>query len=48
MPAHATCHVIMHSRKAMVAGEIFSDYRRDLRCSNKEVKKSIRKAPEPI
>lgn len=44
MPAHATCHVIMHSRKAMVAAEIFDNNRIDLRCSNNGVKKSTRKA----
>ena len=44
MPARRTCHAIMHSRKTMVAAEIFDNYRIDLRCSNNGVKKSTRKA----
>lgn len=48
MPARRTCHTIMHSSKAMVAAEIFTSGRVDLRCSNRDVKKSTRKALPPI
>jgi len=44
MPACGTCHVIMHSRKAMIYREIFANRRAGVRCCNRDGKKSVCKA----
>lgn len=48
MPACGTCHVIMHSRKTMICQEIFANRRADVRCCNRDDKKSVCKALGPI